>query len=141
MLISAIPFLYHLENSAIKSKRILSLTTIIMTIVFVIVYIIFGYDRILMYYFYSAPFILGIGSVVAIFLYLIIKGSGQVRKNAIVVFMGLMILFIFWFLHGQFGRAAPAPATDYVDLIGIVSPIGIIVGLCFLALGFLRRGQ
>ncbi|MHA1149411.1 MAG: hypothetical protein ACTSR8_14335 [Promethearchaeota archaeon] len=141
MLISAIPFLYHLENSVINSKRILSLTTTILVIIFTIVYIIFGYNRILMYYFYTPPFILGIGSVTAIYLYLIIKGSGQIRRNATIVLIGLINMFVFWFLHSQFGRAAPEPAVDYIDLIGIISPIGIVAGLSFLAYGFLKRRQ
>ncbi len=141
MLISAVPFLYHLENSVIKSKRILSLATLVMIAVYVMIYLLFGYDRILMVYYYAPPFILGIGSVAAIYLYLIIKGSGKVRKNATLIMIGLVNLFVFWFIHGQFGRAAPIPATDFVDIIGILSPIGIIVGLCFLDLGFLKRGQ
>lgn len=140
-LLAPVPLLFHLENHSIKTRRILSLSTIAMIAVYIIVFLIIGFDRFLMYFFITPPFILALGSIVAIYLYMFIKSSGRVKQNALIIELGISCIAIFWFLHSQFGRASMDPIQGVVDVIGIVSPIGYIVGLTLLVIGFFRKRE
>ncbi len=138
-IVGIIPLLFHLESSVVKSKRIISILSVILVIVYIIANFFFGNDRIIMYYFFIPPFLLAVESVGAIYIYLVLKSSGQVRKNALYIIIGLANFLFFWLLHSQMGRASPSPDPNIMDLIGIISPIGLLVGLFFLALGFFKK--
>lgn len=141
LIVGAIPLLFHLESNIIKTKRILTCIALIMVIIYAIAYLVFNIDRVMMYYFFVPPFIVALGSVGSIYIYLIVKASGNVRQNAILIVIGMVIFILFWFIHSQLGRASPNPDPNIVDIIGIVSPIGYLVGLFVLAFGFFKKRE
>lgn len=141
LMTASIPLLLHLENNTIKSKRVLSYSTLFMVLIYIIASILTGYDRVLIYYFIVPPFALSLGSIVSIYLYLMIKGTGNVRKTAIIIECGIVLITIFWFLHGQLGRGSVYPDPNLIDIIGIICPTGYIFGLLILAYGFFLRKE
>lgn len=142
-LISIIPLLFHLENSVLKTKRIISIISIIMIIIYCIAYLFIGSDsdsdRELMNFFFLPSLILGMGATLYIYLYLFIKSSGEIRKNALFILVGIFTILASWIIHSYFGRASPTPDPNLIDIIGIICPIGYTIGLALLTLGFLRR--
>jgi len=138
-IISAIPLLYHLERTVIHSKKILSYIVIGLMILFVIVYLSIGYDRVLMYYFFIPPFVIVLGTIALIYFYLFAKSSGKVRTSVALIIFGMALVLGFWYVHGQYGRSSVTPLEELVDIIGIVAPLGYLIGLIILAIGFFKK--
>ena len=45
-----------------------------------------------------------------------------------------------WFVHSQIGRRGALATSGLVDIVGIIAPLSIFIGLAIAAFGFFRAG-
>ncbi|MHA1278475.1 MAG: hypothetical protein ACTSQI_13245 [Candidatus Helarchaeota archaeon] len=70
------------------------------------------------------------------YLYLILKSSGNVRRSAILIIVGISIILCFWYIHGTIGPSGPYIIPEVAEYLAIISPIAIIIGGIIAAKGF-----
>ena len=140
LMLAPLSLLYYLERNVLKIRiNYLTFASIFLILLYMIAAYVTQFDRILIYFFIIPPLIISLGSIMAIYIYIFKNSSGGVRRSAILIELGILITASFWFIHGQFGRSAVDPQINLVNVVGIISPMGYLVGLALMAIGFFRR--
>jgi hypothetical protein len=141
--IFTLPLVYHLEKTVIrKTKQVISYIVMALIALFIAITIMTSFDRATMNLFVFFPLIFEVGVIVFVYIYLILKGVGEIRKTSTFILIGLIITISMWFVHSQIGRRGPMATAGLVDIVGIVAPLSIFIGLTIAAFGFFRvRGE
>lgn len=139
IVVFSIPLVYYLEKNIIrKTKQILSFTSIILIIIYIIIVVSTGFLRQIMNLLIIPPLLLVLGVIAFVYIYLIVKGVGEIRSSSFFIFVGLLLSMGSWAIHSQFGRRGGMEIGALIDIFGIVCPIFIIVGLLITAYGFMH---
>jgi len=137
-----VPMVYHLEKYIVrKTHQIVSYISFVLIGIYIVAVLLSNFARDVMNLFILFPLLLELGLISFVYIYLIIKSTGIIRKSSVLIFVGLGLTITFWFLHSQFGRTGSMPQPGLQDLIGIISPICITIGLTIAALGFFKYRQ
>ncbi|MGV9204246.1 MAG: hypothetical protein ACOC44_09560, partial [Promethearchaeia archaeon] len=122
--IFTLPLVFHLEKTVIrKTKQIISYLGMALIGLFVIMTIISSFNRDTMNLFILFPLCLELGVIVFVYLYLIFKGVGEIRKTSTFILIGLLITISSWFIHSQIGRrGAINVPIDLINVVGIITP-------------------
>ncbi|MFO8019213.1 MAG: hypothetical protein R6U96_11295 [Promethearchaeia archaeon] len=134
-----LPLVYHLEKNVIrKTKQIISILIVVLIGLFLAMTIISSFERATMNLFILFPLLLEVGLIIFVYIYLILKGVGEIRKSSTFILTGLLITISMWFVHSQIGRRGPMVMPGIVDIIGILAPLSIFIGLTLSAFGFFK---
>ena len=137
LVLAMIPMVYYLEKNIIgRTKKILTLLAFIFVMIFIAGAMYFNFEQSIMNLLIMLPLAIEILVIGCSYIYLMVKGAGVLRKASAIIFFGLLIALGFWVIHGQIGRSSPQPMLEFVDLIGILAPSGVIIGFGIAAPGF-----
>ena len=138
--IFCIPLMKYLEEQILQHKKLyLSYTTIVLVVVYIAAVLITNFEnRNLMNWLILLPYILEIGTIFYVYAYMIKNTTGIIQKSSLLILIGLLVAIAAWMLHAQFGRNGTTPKEGLMNILGIVSPLSILIGLSIAALGFFK---
>jgi len=140
MAVFCIPLMKYLEEQILKHKKLyLTYSTLILIGVYVSGVLLTNFNnRNLMNWLIILPYILELGTIFYVYAYMGKNTTGIIQKSSLLILFGLLIAITFWMLHAQFGRNGTSPRENLKDILGIVSPLSILLGLSTAALGFFK---
>ncbi len=134
-----LPLLFYVEKNILKHKKNwIAYTSILLIGVFIVGVIISDFDRDTMNLLIIPPYAVEMLTILYVYISLVFKTTGIIRKSSALILVGLAITIVFWFLHGQFGPTGAYPDPALMDIFMYLSPIMILVGLSVAALGFFK---
>lgn len=137
LFLGIVPLLLYMEKAVFKkTKYLLTIAAVILFGVFVFIAVYTGFNNSIMYPWVIPPFAIGLFVIFGGYIYLIIKSTGDVRKNSILILVGCFIMISFWFLHGVFGEHGQMPLPVEWFYIAYIYPLVMIVGAIIAAKGF-----
>jgi len=137
LFIAVLPLGIYLERLFFrKSKNFLSLLSIILFVINVIISIGSNFTGSIMFVWVIPPFLVELIILLWGYIQLIRKSTGIVRKSAIFIFIGCILIIFFGFVHGVIGPGGQIQIPGIAEIVGITFPIIIILGALIAAKGF-----
>ncbi len=135
-----IPLVKFLEEQVLRNKKVyLTYSATSLVILYVVGVLTTRFqNRDIMNWLIILPFALELGTILYVYAFMVKNTTGVIRKSSFLILLGLLVTVVFWALHAQFGRYGTSPNEGLKDLLGILSPVFILVGLSIAALGFFK---